>query len=174
MIANIERLISSAGFGREEHHKATISMTEAEAAAVYVSKQQMKTGDVFLVCDAGGGTTDINVLKVISAVRGKTDLEPLHWNEDSAIGSTLIDFKVGKILLHRLQAIPGRPETNMDAIFREMIQGKFMSYKCGLGIAALDVPRLALPISLMHPGQNIPHAGVENSNLVLMRYVRPS
>ncbi|KAL2382635.1 hypothetical protein RJZ90_003140 [Blastomyces dermatitidis] len=40
-----------------KNHKATIGLTEAEAAAVYACKQHYQKGDVILVCDAGGGTT---------------------------------------------------------------------------------------------------------------------
>jgi hypothetical protein len=45
MIAEIEKLIESAGFGRESpNHRATIGLTEAEAAAVYASKQHYQVG----------------------------------------------------------------------------------------------------------------------------------
>jgi hypothetical protein len=40
MIAEIEKLIESAGFGRDNpNHRASIGLTEAEAAAVYASRQ---------------------------------------------------------------------------------------------------------------------------------------
>ena len=38
MIAGIESMIRDAGYGKELDHKVAISLTEAEAAAVYVSK----------------------------------------------------------------------------------------------------------------------------------------
>src|SRR2546429_8295651 len=70
MIAETEKLIREAGFGEKHNHVVRISLTEAEAAAVYASKQSYEKGDVFLVCDAGGGTTDVNVLKVRSSTAG--------------------------------------------------------------------------------------------------------
>ena len=43
MIAETEMLIRGAGFGSNEtKHRASIALTEAEAAAVYASKQQFK------------------------------------------------------------------------------------------------------------------------------------
>lgn len=43
MIAETERLIREAGFGTDaQDHRVTISLTEAEAAAVYASKQQFE------------------------------------------------------------------------------------------------------------------------------------
>jgi hypothetical protein len=43
MIEGIEALIKRAGFGQDGlHHRAKVSLTEAEAAAVYASKQQFE------------------------------------------------------------------------------------------------------------------------------------
>ncbi|KAK5125632.1 hypothetical protein LTR85_011906 [Meristemomyces frigidus] len=168
MIADIERMIRAAGYGRQATQRVVISLTEAEAAAVYASKQQMQKGDVFLVCDAGGGTTDLNVLKVTSAARGKTELEPLDCNEGASIGSTLIDHKMEAIILKRLKLIRADIRGDLDSIARKMIQDRFMTYKCSFGSGAMNVPKLPLPIPGLAPGQDFPHAGIENSNIVLM------
>jgi len=77
----------------------------AEAAAIYASKQSMARGDVYLVCDAGGGTTDISVLKVETANRGLVELTPLTWVEGESVGSTLIDFKMKTIVKVRTAVI---------------------------------------------------------------------
>ena len=43
MIAETEKLIEAAGFGSDgEEHRVEIGLTEAEAAAVYASKQQFE------------------------------------------------------------------------------------------------------------------------------------
>ena len=75
LINTLNELIKAAGFGRDgERHSCRISLTEAEAAAVFVAHQLMKVSntrssmhllaltmeqkdDVIVVCDAGGGTT---------------------------------------------------------------------------------------------------------------------
>ncbi|KAK4957516.1 hypothetical protein LTR10_005481 [Elasticomyces elasticus] len=170
MIADIERLIRAAGYGKDTRQKVAITLTEAEAAAVYASKQQMQMGDVFLVCDAGGGTTDLNVLKVTSASRGKSELEPLHCNEGEAIGSTLIDHKAERLILDRLRRVEAElPTTDLESLARRMIQDRFMSYKCSFGSGIMNVPKFPLPIPDLAPGQDFPIAGIENSSVILTR-----
>jgi len=49
-----------AGYQRHTNHVMKIGLTEAEAAAVHVSKAQVglfKKGSIIMSCDAGGGTT---------------------------------------------------------------------------------------------------------------------
>jgi hypothetical protein len=55
--------IRAAGFMAEnpEKHSAKLELTEAEAAAVFFashSEVQLDRGDIILICDAGGGTTE--------------------------------------------------------------------------------------------------------------------
>lgn len=55
--------VQAAGFTAENpaKHTATLELTEAEAAAVYMAttpQVQLSRGDIALVCDAGGGTTE--------------------------------------------------------------------------------------------------------------------
>jgi hypothetical protein len=67
VVKRFERIAKEAGFGQERRHSVEISLTEAEAAAVYTvwSKRhwnsfddyQLREGHVLLVCDSGGGTT---------------------------------------------------------------------------------------------------------------------
>ena len=48
MIAETEKLIEAAGFGRDgADHRVVIGLTEAEAAAVYASKQQFEVNKEF-------------------------------------------------------------------------------------------------------------------------------
>lgn len=53
LLAKIEDTIRAAGFGRRGDDTALVYMTEAEAAAIFASKQSMTKGEVFLVVDAG-------------------------------------------------------------------------------------------------------------------------
>ncbi|TKA82165.1 hypothetical protein B0A55_02029 [Friedmanniomyces simplex] len=169
-IADIERSIRAAGCGKQTRQRVAITLTEAGAAAVYAAEQQKQRGDVFLVCDAGGGTTDLNVLKVSSASRGRTELEPLHCNEGEAIGSTLIDHKAEKLVLDRLQRVEAELHgADLESLARRTIKDRFMSYKCSFGSGVMNMPKLPLPIPDIAPGQDFPIAGIENSNLVLTR-----
>ena len=60
---NFNDAIRTAGFAAEnpEKHSARIELTEAEAAAVYMAISPpfvLERGDIVLICDAGGGTTE--------------------------------------------------------------------------------------------------------------------
>ncbi|KAK4982639.1 hypothetical protein LTR50_007651 [Elasticomyces elasticus] len=168
MIADVQRLISDAGYGKPDNERFTVTLTEAEAAAVYAAKQQMQRDDVFLVCDSGGGTTDLNVLKVMNASAGRTEIEPLYVNEGEAIGSTLIDHKAQCLLVERLEKIRDELCESSDILAKKMIQNRFIGYKCNFGTRAGRVPKYKFPIpGLEGRHLNFPHAGIEDSMVVL-------
>ncbi|KAK6005790.1 hypothetical protein QM012_007432 [Aureobasidium pullulans] len=168
-IANTERLIKEAGFGNEPGHLAKISLTEAEAAAVYVSKQSYQIGDIFLVCDAGGGTTDINALKVKDNRSFRTELEALRSVQGEAVGSTLIDFKVESIIAEKLERIAHVLSEHPDKIARTMMSDRFETFKCSFGMTTKDEVDLLLPIPGLSPGMNYPAAHVHNSMMTITR-----
>lgn len=168
-IAEIEKLIRKAGFSGQ-NQKFRISLTEAEAAAVYVSKQQYEKGDVFLVCDAGGGTTDINILKVKNATSMHTELEPLSYVQGEAIGSTLINFKVEKMVKERLTKIADQlPETPEVLASRMMSTDRFEIFKCSFGSAAQRVLDLMLPVPGLPVDQDYPEAQIQSSKMVITK-----
>ena len=60
---NFNNAIRAAGFTAEnpDKHSARLELTEAEAAAVYMANNPpfaLEKGDIILICDAGGGTTE--------------------------------------------------------------------------------------------------------------------
>ncbi|KAK5047574.1 hypothetical protein LTR84_006671 [Exophiala bonariae] len=171
MVAEHELLIRQAGFGSEVHHTARITLTEAEAAAVYASKHQYQKGDVFLICDAGGGTTDVNVLKVAAQEDGQTELEPLSWVEGQPIGSTLIDFKVEILMRERLRRIHHKLPDGPDNIARNTMResSRFETFKRNYGSESFSQLYLTLPISCLPPGFDDPDAHIENSMMVISK-----
>lgn len=171
MIAETEQLIRNAGFARSNSmHTAEISLTEAEAAAVYASKMQYSAGEIFLVCDAGGGTSDVNILKVVSSGIGQTELAPLSWVEGRAIGSTLIDFKVEKLIIERLDVIRNQLQDSPEMTAHRMLKegSRFENFKCNLGDEAMDLPNLRLTIPGLSQTTNV-HPHIENSQLILSK-----
>ncbi|THY30127.1 hypothetical protein D6D00_03140 [Aureobasidium pullulans] len=168
-IATTEGLLKEAGFGSEPGHVAKISLTEAEAAAVYVSKQAYQVGDIFLVCDAGGGTTDINALKVKDNRSFRTELEPLRSVQGEAVGSTLIDYKVESIIAERLGRIAKVLRESPDKVARSMMTDRFTTFKCSFKSKTQNDLDLLLPIPELPPGINYPAAHVRNSMMVIAR-----
>lgn len=134
LIAAMEQLIKTAGFGQNAaKEKASIYLTEAEAAAVYAT-QRLEKDEVFLVCDAGGGTTDLTVLKVASIAKGKLELTPLKWTEGIAVGSTLIDYKAQRILFERLKPVQRHIPGDLETVVTKMVDEQFQTFKCSFGV----------------------------------------
>lgn len=167
MIAEIESLLKRSGFGERTNHVAKITLTEAEAAAIDASKQLYQKGDVLLVCDAGGGTTDVNILKVINSAFGRTELRPLSWVEGQPIGSTLIDFKVEKLIEERLKRIQPQLEGNLKEVAKKMMLERFETYKCSFGSAASTGIDLFLRVPGMSDGLDFPNASIRDSKMVI-------
>jgi molecular chaperone DnaK (HSP70) len=166
-IAETEQLIRNAGFGKEDGHVVEISLTEAEAAAVYVSKQQYEKGDIFLVCDAGGGTTDVNILRLSESNLGQTELEPLSYVEGQPIGSTLIDFRVQKLIVERLESIRHQLPAEPRAIAEKMMRARFETFKCSFGSEAMNMPKLLLYMPGLPAGYDFAAAHIEDSRMII-------
>lgn len=129
--ANLERILSAAGF--QGHNKRLkVYLTEAEAAAVNAAKEAYGTGDVIMVADAGGATTDINTLQVLERSQHSTRLKALTKAEGINVGSTLIDESVRKLLRTRLRALGvDGDDSDLAWIADDMLREKpFEAIKC--------------------------------------------
>lgn len=169
MIACLEMLIRDAGFGDRPSHTVHISLTEAEAAAVWVAKQNYEKDDVYLICDAGGGTTDVNILKIVSD--RTIELEQLNSVEGAVIGSSLIDFKVQRLIETRLQCIQHLIRGEIDVVAEQMLRGRFDTFKCSFGSAAANLEKLPLAVPGLGPGQTFPQCAIEDGKMVITRSV---
>ncbi|KAI9768634.1 MAG: hypothetical protein M1840_004831 [Geoglossum simile] len=98
-----------------ENRSVAIGMTEGEACAIYTAKRidhKYEKGDSLIVCDAGGGTTDICALKVENIDGETVELVKLDEPQVAEAGSVQIDQafeeKVGEQLgaLEQQHAIP--------------------------------------------------------------------
>lgn len=136
IIAVMEGHIKTAGFGQKAKERASIYLTEAEAAAVY-STGKMEKDEVFLVCDAGGGTTDLTVLKVDSAAKSQHGLMPLSWTEGHAVGSTLVDFRARRIFLERLRHVQDQISIDLDSVISKIVDDTFRTFKCSFGVEGM-------------------------------------
>lgn len=108
--------------GRADFDATTISIvTEPEAAAVYtlrgmkegVNKADVKVGDMFVICDAGGGTVDLISYKI-----SRTD--PIFRLEEAAVGS---GDKCGMLLT--VHTVP--LTSNLLCSFRRDVRGERIS-----------------------------------------------
>ncbi|KAF9159923.1 Heat shock 70 kDa protein 12A [Actinomortierella ambigua] len=90
----------------DDHPDRLVLVSEPEAAAVHCERTckeyNLKHGDKFLICDAGGGTVDLIVYKVTDSPNGQT-LSEVTKGHGATCGSMLIDLNFGNFLIERLQ-----------------------------------------------------------------------
>ncbi|KAB8336802.1 hypothetical protein FH972_021111 [Carpinus fangiana] len=165
-IDTIERLVKEAGYSqaRSTFH---ISLTEAEAAAVYAARQPYRQGDIIMVCDAGGGTTDLNILKFSAAQRDSTELEQLLWVEGQAVGSALIDFNVEQMITSRLETIQQHLRKAPEDTCEAMVRDRLLPFKHAFGTDDLGPQDLELDVPGLSSAASFPDARIFDGKMLL-------
>ncbi|KGQ09613.1 hypothetical protein BBAD15_g5053 [Beauveria bassiana D1-5] len=129
--ANMAGIIRDAGFGVEgPKHSAQVDLTEAEAAAVATLKTsalQFDQGSLFLTLDAGGGTTDLSLMRVTSTDANHPQMAQLAAVKGIGIGSTLIDRAFVRLVDQRLNTWP-------DVTISGLSSTSLVKSHAGLGI----------------------------------------
>ncbi|CZR50401.1 uncharacterized protein PAC_00273 [Phialocephala subalpina] len=131
MVRCFRELVHAAGF--EKAGNVIMELTEGEASAVFTAKHlghKFQEGEVFIVCDAGGGTTDMCVLNVKSAQEETVELENLDDPQD------------------QLRGIRGLPEDLIRRLAHQVTRGAFQTLKTGFGnpeVDLLKIHKLAVP-----------------------------
>ncbi|KAK1086943.1 hypothetical protein LTR33_001309 [Friedmanniomyces endolithicus] len=166
MIAGIEKLIKSAGFTDTAQQTVRMALTEAEAAAIDASTTKYREGDIFLICDSGGGTTDVNLLRVKSMGR-KIELEPLDHVEGVPIGSCLIDYQMAQHIVKRLELIQEHLEGDLYYLAEDMLVNKFQTIKHSFPNPVVD--QVHLEVKGLAGSQTYPEAGIKNSRMAIDR-----
>ena len=128
-------LIKEAGFGTGgERHTVDVGLTEPEAAAVFTIRESavgFRAGTTILVCDAGGGTTDLALLQSVTKDDEVPELEALNVVEGKNVGSTNIDTSFEKLVETRLSAVT--PALRDDTAWSMMHSPEFLAWKCAFG-----------------------------------------
>jgi hypothetical protein len=150
-VEKFKRIVRQAGFGSHQNHSLTIGLTEAEAAAVHVSTEApgiFRENDILMVCDAGGGTTDLSVLRVTGTINQAINLQQLDVVFGETIGSAAIDYEFERLVVHRLtlaHATNPLPIDPGDAAWEMMKSRDFQAVKCEYG-APDDTPLFSIAI----------------------------
>ncbi|KAF2025512.1 hypothetical protein EK21DRAFT_76264 [Setomelanomma holmii] len=150
-VENFKKIVREAGFGSRLGHTLMIGLTEAEAAAVHVSTEApgiFREHDILLVCDAGGGTTDLSVLRVTGTVNQAINLQQLDVVFGETIGSAAIDYEFEQLVAQRLtlaHATNPLPIDPGDAAWEMMKSRDFQAVKCEYG-APDDTPLFSIGI----------------------------
>ncbi|KAL8783868.1 MAG: hypothetical protein Q9195_009260 [Heterodermia aff. obscurata] len=155
-------LVEEAGFGKGgSRHTIVAGLTEPEAAAVFTIKESaitFRAGTTILVCDAGGGTTDLAILENVTKEESELELESLSIVEGKSIGSTDIDVAFERLVEDRLATVtPALPE---NTAWSMMHSSQFMFYKCAFGQDECRHLRFSVPVPYVTGDFNYPKAGI--------------
>ncbi|EME79343.1 uncharacterized protein MYCFIDRAFT_142349 [Pseudocercospora fijiensis CIRAD86] len=161
MIASIEGLIKAAGFTSTPRQTVRMGLTEAEAAAIDACKTKYASDD------AGGGTTDVNLLKVKSLDDDQVELEPLDHVEGVPVGSTLIDYRMAEHIVQRLEPIADYLDGDLYCLAEEMLTGKFQTIKHSFPKPLVD--QYWLDVKGLAGAQSFPDVGIKDSRMSIAR-----
>jgi hypothetical protein len=97
-----------------------------------------KENEILLVCDAGGGTTDLSVLRVTNTFGGSLNLEQMDVVFGATIGAAQLDDGLfEKVVLGRLQYVNGLQPMNIGDLrqvaWEMMISKEHQNAKCDYG-----------------------------------------
>ncbi|KAF5595893.1 hsp70 [Fusarium pseudoanthophilum] len=110
IINTFKGAIHDAGFGTGgPKHSALVDLTESEAAAVATLKTgaiSLKENSVFLTVDAGGGTTDLALMRATSTNSSFPQLSQVAAVSGVGVGSSLIDRAFARLVSQRMAANP--------------------------------------------------------------------
>ncbi len=73
-------------------------------------RRRIKVGDLVLVCDVGGGTTDLSLI-VVSAENGDLTLKRVAVGDHILLGGDNMDLALARVLQQRLEALGNRIDT---------------------------------------------------------------
>lgn len=169
-------VIRSAGFGVEgPRHSAQIDLTEAEAAAVATLKTSavnFKKDSLFLAVDAGGGTTDLSLMRVKSPDPEFPQMTQVSAVKGVGIGSTLIDRAFIRLVDQRLDAWPDvRNQLPANFAARMSKSHHFRTVKHKFGERVYMQPVFKIQMDGVSHNFNHSGLGVENGRLVFSMYV---
>lgn len=174
-----EALLHEAGFGSEgKSHKVVIGLTEAEAAAIHTfvtEKETYRHGQIILVVDAGGGTTDLALLRAEKLANGQTVLKALDNVHGLELGSVEIDIAFEVLAEERLKRCAldlGLSEQACEKAARRMGRESFRPHKENFGSDMSDrqtTKRIDIPG--VSDSMSIPHAGIRNGGLMITKSV---
>ena len=73
-------------------------------------RRRIKVGDLVLVCDVGGGTTDLSLI-VVSEENGDLSLKRVAVGDHILLGGDNMDLALARVLQQRLEALGNRIDT---------------------------------------------------------------
>ncbi|OAD68638.1 hypothetical protein PHYBLDRAFT_150234 [Phycomyces blakesleeanus NRRL 1555(-)] len=128
-----EAAILSGIINQDDDHDRLMLISEPEAAAIYCENTceqfDMRDGDEFMICDAGGGTVDLIVFTVKMDANGNRRFKESTKGTGKSCGSMFIDKNMKKLLKMKLKkvvtTIPAKAMDTMMEHFIDIIKPSF-------------------------------------------------
>lgn len=177
IVERYRSIVERSGFASCKSHSLSIGLTEAEAAAVHTSLEAsgiFKEKDILLVCDAGGGTTDLSVLSVRDTQSNALTLQQLDVVFGATIGSAAIDYDFESFARSQLEVahMTSPISMSLDQVAWEMMKSRdFQNTKCEHG-GPSDSPVFSVPIPKLDPTYTNLTVGIEYGEMRFARYLQ--
>ncbi|KAI8328731.1 hypothetical protein BC941DRAFT_444455 [Chlamydoabsidia padenii] len=156
--ATMREAAIKAGLIEENDHRDRLMLiSEPEAAALYCEKKceqfDLRHGDKFMICDAGGGTVDLIVFEIDE--RSGRKLRESTKGHGQSCGSVFLDRRMRKLLKKKfkeyLSSIPASAfETMMDTFVDlikpqfDGVEDQFISLPASMNLESLTNPSIGL------------------------------
>ncbi|KAK4223934.1 hypothetical protein QBC38DRAFT_486593 [Podospora fimiseda] len=164
--------LKEAGFGsggrRKGMHRVSWGLSEPQAAAVFTAKEvsvTLKKRDIILVCDAGGGTTDLALLEQ-HGENGFCDLREIAPVQGRDIGSTNIDLAFAALVKKRLAKAAGKLEFDKNAVTIMMLSDEFQGWKRAFGnVKEEQFGTVRVSVPILKGGSSNAEAGITDNKM---------
>ncbi|KAL9002314.1 MAG: hypothetical protein Q9188_004752 [Gyalolechia gomerana] len=179
VLSTYKECIQEAGFKSRKNHNFSIGLTEAEAAAIHTFRSKalnVKSKELILVCDAGGGTTDAAILEASGQHHKTPQLK--QWGPDfgKPVGSVNIDKAFAALVQRRLE----KAETSMPSIADDdpewaektawqMSQDRFQYHKCAFGTTEGTHEKFRMKVPDFSTSRKFPDAFIESKHMMFTR-----
>ncbi|KAK3829885.1 MAG: hypothetical protein JOS17DRAFT_747898 [Linnemannia elongata] len=127
-------------------------ITEAEAAATYCREnceefESLKDGEIFMICDAGGLTTNVTVFRVDDAL-GVRQFVRMSSSHAENCGSVMLDRKFRELILSKLSGLDIDAKQQRQKAFETLLEG-FGEIKSQFDAASSDeIKHISIPMGL--------------------------
>ncbi|RUS22480.1 hypothetical protein BC937DRAFT_88808 [Endogone sp. FLAS-F59071] len=120
-----EAAIKAGLISTNDHRDRLMLISEPEAAALYCEKKceqfNLKHGDRFMICDAGGGTVDLIVFQIEEGRHGRK-LKECTKGHGQSCGSVFLDKRMRKLLKKKFRDyLPTIPAAAFEAMMDQFV-----------------------------------------------------
>ncbi|KAL1924594.1 uncharacterized protein VTP21DRAFT_4248 [Calcarisporiella thermophila] len=145
-----------------DHPDRLMLISEPEAAALYCEKKcdqfNLRNGERFMICDAGGGTVDLIVFE-IEEKNGMRTLKEVTKGHGASCGSGFLDLNMRRVLERKLQYVGAVPPAAFEQIMDKFIDGvkpnfdgeedQFMHMPAAMGFGDITIEEAGIEAGIM-------------------------